>query len=578
MAELWAEGEDGQQWRRPLSAHEVTLGRSTRSDWLVPWDRQISSVHAQLVWNGNRLLVRRVASARNPIFHNGQVADEFEAVPGEVFVIGKTRFAVMATAVDSDLPQPQTELSYSSDELRRYHYADADERIDALASLPALLRFAPTEQDMETRVVEVLLRGMPQAAAAAVVRLDEKDALEIRSLRLRRNGAEFRPSRRLVQQAHRRRQGVAHVWAGSDLHDFTYLPGWDWAVCSPMSDEPFPGWALYTSGEVIPAGPSEGTPKELLKGDLKFSELVAEMFGALRQMCYLERRQGQLSRFLSQPVLTALASQDVDAVLQPRKTTVTVLFCDLRGSCQIAEEGQDDLMATWNRVSEGLGLMSSCILDQDGVIGGFQGDAAMGFWGWPLSCDDQVERAMRAALAIRRRFGQYARQQGHPLFGFACGIGLAHGPAIAGRLGTRDQCKIDVFGPVVNRAARLESMTKELRVPILMDEECARALQVGSHPWLRLRRVARVRPMGMKQAVTVTELLPPAGELPPERERLDYEAALDAFLQGRWADCRSLLARHNPLDGAAGFLTAFLDTQRSGPPQEWDGVIALSSK
>ena len=111
-------------------------------------------------------------------------------------------------------------------------------------------------------------------------------------------------------------------------------------------------------------------------------------------------------------------------------------------------------MKLWDNVSEALGIMTSAIVENDGVIGDFQGDAAMAFWGWPLGGEEQIERAARAALTIRRRFAHVARQPGHRLAGFACGLGIAHGPAIAGRIGTLDQFKVGVFGPVVNRAAR----------------------------------------------------------------------------------------------------------------------------
>ena len=97
--------------------------------------------------------------------------------------------------------------------------------------------------------------------------------------------------------------------------------------------------------------------------------------------------------------------------------------------------------------------MTSGIIDRDGVIGDFQGDAAMGFWGWPIPMDDQVDRAARAALDIRQGFARRARRR-TPLAGFPCGIGIAHGPAIAGRLGTSDQFKVGRLGPVVNLASR----------------------------------------------------------------------------------------------------------------------------
>src|SRR5262249_13160698 len=172
-------------------------------------------------------------------------------------------------------------------------------------------------------------------------------------------------------------------------------------------------------------------------------------------------------------VLAALAERPVAEVLRPREADVTVLFCDLRGSCRLAEEGEQGLAGTCERLSAALTIMTTHIIDKDGVIGDFQGDAAMGFWGWPLEREEQVEQAARAARAIHRDFPRAAQEPGHPLAGFTCGIGITHGRALAGRLGTADQFKVGVFGPVVNLAARLESMTKLLRVPILLDERAA---------------------------------------------------------------------------------------------------------
>jgi adenylate cyclase len=611
MPELVARGA-GQSRRWQFPDRPVTLGRSAESEWQVPWDKTVSGLHATLTWQDGRLLVRRrllPTKTTNPILYKGAPLDEFTVAPGEEFAIGATTFRVVDERPPAaELPPPLTELTCGAEELRRYRYVDANERIEVLAALPAFIRFSPGEAELEARVADVLLRGIPRAEAAAVVRFNDDGTVTVRASATARKGAAgIRPSVRLVRAALLdRRQSVMHVWQAGDLAEgvaYTMVSGYDWAMCTPLPDDPSSCCGLYLAGtlpEVRLGGPGRD---DLLKGDLKFAELVAEVFGALRQVGTLQKREGQLSRFFSRPVRTALAGRDIDAALKPRLATVTVLFCDLRGSCAIAEDGRDDLMALWRQVNTALSIMSSSILEQDGVIGDFQGDAAMGFWGWPLDRDDQVERAARAALAIRRRFAQFAEEPDHPLARFACGIGLAHGPAVAGRLGTPDQFKVDVFGPIVNLAARLESMTKRFGVPILLDDACARRVTAaaaagrgrvstevdlnlgdGSAPaagagGARCRRLARVRPHGMKLDLTVSELLPPETDpdAPPEPQRRAFEAALDAFLAGRWPDAREQL-QALPRDGAGAFLTGFMDRHPEGPPAGWDGVVAIEGK
>ena len=84
-----------------------------------------------------------------------------------------------------------------------------------------------------------------------------------------------------------------------------------------------------------------------------------------------------------------------------------------------------------------------------------------------------------------------------PLGPIRCGIGVAHGTAVVGRLGTPDQFKIGVFGPTVNLAARLESLTRKFGVSILVDENCAgicgrrrRAWAAGCSGWPAFSRWA----------------------------------------------------------------------------------------
>jgi hypothetical protein len=73
--------------------------------------------------------------------------------------------------------------------------------------------------------------------------------------------------------------------------------------------------------------------------------------------------------------------------------------------------------------------------------------------------------------------------------------------------------------------------------------------------------------------------LAPLGEVKAmaERQRKDSEAALDAFLSGRWADARELCNRY-PKDGAAQFLLAYMDQHPQGPPAAWKGVIVMEGK
>src|SRR5262249_28355329 len=157
--------------------------------------------------------------------------------------------------------------------------------------------------------------------------------------------------------------------------------------------------------------------------------LVAALLSSLHQVQLLQRRQALLSQFFSPSVLRALGDKDPEKLLIPRETEVTVLFCDLRGFSGEADRHAADLLGLLQRVNKALGVMTRHILDKGGAIADFEGDAALGFWGWPLPQADAVARACMAALGIRTQFEASARRANHSLAGFRMGIGIATGRA-----------------------------------------------------------------------------------------------------------------------------------------------------
>ncbi|MFO0825936.1 MAG: adenylate/guanylate cyclase domain-containing protein [Gemmataceae bacterium] len=598
-------------WRKELPAQgAIILGREGDA-WNAPWEPFLARRHVELVPKGDRLKVRRLVTATNPLFRAGKPVESFEMELGDSFVIGHTVFTLASPETHTYSPHSPSDSRVLVEtrtvmhrELDGLAFRDAPHRLDVLSRLPEVISSATDDPDLFGRLADMLLAGVRRADAVAIVctptvgnappadTVGTESSVPVKVLHWDRRFASegaFEPSRRLIAEAiEKQNQTVLHVWSrkqeGTGNDPFTLRGGFDWAFCTPVHCDGCPGWGIYVAGKF--AGADARTllapwDSNELRDDVKFAELVADILGALRQVQVFRERQGVFRRFFSPGVMNLLSSQAGVRALEPREAEVTVLFCDLRGFSKTVEESAGDLLAVLNRVSTALGVMTQNILRYRGAIADFLGDAALGFWGWPIEHQGKAEDACRAALGIRAAFEEIGKDKAHPLSGFRVGIGIASGRAVAGGIGPAEQSKITVFGPVVNLASRLQDMTKLLRVPILIDEPTAAAVREHvSADVARVRRLAKVKPFGLATPLLVTELIPPAGpgQVLSNADVAAYEKALDAFLLDDWNEAYRLLHQVPPDDRGKDVLTEFILKHNRTPPTNWNGVIPLGSK
>lgn len=595
MAELIAEGERPEcRWQKPLPAGaSVVLGKEP-SEWSVPWEPWLSRRHVELTLERDRLNVKRLPTAHNPVFFQGREAEHFQMKDGDCFVIGKTAFSLRIDAEPSSARGRTLAKAYSIgvDQLHGIPFRDAPHRIDVLGRLSSVISGLTDRTELYVQTVNLLLEGIRRADAISVVSLDEKQGRhEVRTLyadHRMTSGADVQPSRRLAAEAiAETKKSVVHVWSpehAAAADPYTMRSQFDWAFCTPLRGDACQGLGIYVAGQFMPGTATfERTSQEAgdLDEDVKFAELVSTIVSSLLEVQNLEHRQSVLSHFFSPRVLPLLMAADPEKALKPRETEITVMFCDLRGFSSKVEAAGEALLPILERVSRALGVMSHCILERGGAVADFLGDAAMGFWGWPLRNEDDLKQACLAAISIHDAFDKFSRQPDDPLYGFMAGVGLATGHAVAGQIGSLDQTKVSVFGPCVNLASRLEGLTKILRAPVLLDEVTAKAVHEQMSPEVvRCRRLALIKPYGLAAPLMVSELLPPASKDPrlSDEDLANYDAALTAFLSGDWRAAYERL-HHVPADDRGkDLLTSFILQHDRTPPSGFNGVIPMERK
>jgi adenylate cyclase len=175
---------------------------------------------------------------------------------------------------------------------------------------------------------------------------------------------------------------------------------------------------------------------------LKLADFIRDTFG----------------RYLTREVVDEIIKNPAARRIGGQRKMVTVLMSDLRGFTSMSESmDAEELVQLLNRY---LARMTEIIVGYQGMIDEFIGDAILAVFGLPEKKEDDPERAVACALSMQNelnRFNDEMKHEGFPPL--EMGIGINTGEVIAGNIGSEVRTKYGIMGPVVNRAARIESNT-----------------------------------------------------------------------------------------------------------------------
>jgi adenylate cyclase len=250
------------------------------------------------------------------------------------------------------------------------------------------------------------------------------------------------------------------------------------------------------------------------------------------------------SRYMS-PTQVEMIARNPDLLkLGGEMRELSILFCDIRGFTSRSEKMQaQELTHFLNRF---LTPMTECILAEGGTIDKYMGDAIMAFWNAPLDEPDHPARIARAALAMVDRLAALnqdwaaeAAAAGHAHEPLAIGIGINLGMACVGNMGSDQRFDYSIIGDAVNTASRLEGLSKNYGVPIVVGEALAARLADFALVPLDL---AKVR--GKEQPVRIFTLLDgkPAGDPAIVRLAAAHTAVLAALEDGNADAAHAALA------------------------------------
>jgi adenylate cyclase len=195
------------------------------------------------------------------------------------------------------------------------------------------------------------------------------------------------------------------------------------------------------------------------------------------------RIRSAFSQYLSPDLVEQLALSPEKLTLGGEQRELTVLFSDIRGFTAIAEVYKDDPQGLTALINRLFTPLTKDIMTRRGTIDKYMGDAIMAFWNAPLADPSHEANACGAALAMLESLREVNEQrqlegsEDHSVPPLRIGIGLNTGQCVVGNFGSDLHFNYSVLGDTVNLASRLESLTKQYGVSIIIGEKTAQAVR-----------------------------------------------------------------------------------------------------
>jgi adenylate cyclase len=293
------------------------------------------------------------------------------------------------------------------------------------------------------------------------------------------------------------------------------------------------------------------------------------------------RNKRHLSRIFGQYIPPSLVEEmdesGEEVNLEGESRNMSVLFSDVRGFTTISESL--DARELTQLMNEFLTPITRVIQSHRGTIDKYMGDAVMAFWGAPLSDEQHAQHAIEAGMKMIEAVGDLRESfeaRGWPPI--EVGVGVASGEMNVGNMGSEFRIAYTVMGDVVNLGSRLEGLTKQYGVDMIVSDGTAAML-----PDFSFRELDLVRVKGKNEPIAIFEPIGLSIELSEEkrRELAAFSTVITAYRQKDWDTAQGLLIKLKHRQDELLY-NVYLDRieqfRREPPPADWDGVFEHLTK
>ena len=171
------------------------------------------------------------------------------------------------------------------------------------------------------------------------------------------------------------------------------------------------------------------------------------------------------------PTVVRLLQENPALIKEGMKKEISICFSDLRGFTPLGESFGEDVKGLTKIMNSYMDSITQPILDSNGMVIKYIGDASMHIHGAPLDDPDHPKSAVQTGLNMLKaveKFNETLQRDNRPPVGMGAGINTGLG--YLGEMGSTKRHSYDVLGDAVSTTARIESKCKEYGCVLLIGE------------------------------------------------------------------------------------------------------------
>ena len=289
---------------------------------------------------------------------------------------------------------------------------------------------------------------------------------------------------------------------------------------------------------------------------------------------------GAFKHYVPQKVVDQIIDNPDKLTLGGEERVVTIMFTDVAGFTSISEKLTPTQLV--QLLNEYLTEMTDTVLENEGIIDKYEGDAIMAEFGVPVPYDNHAFMACKTALEMQQKLKILRKKwksEGRPQL--RARIGINTGEVIIGNMGSRDVFDYTVMGDHVNLGARLESANKFYGTYIMISEFTYQYVKNDFYT----RELDLIRVKGKEQPIRVFELLASSKDKVGDdflKMLENYKAGIGHYKTQEWDDainCFEACLEMFPEDApSTEYRSRCIEYKFNSPSPEWDGITVMKEK